>query len=403
MEMTKTNKDCKEVYIDISNNKDYNLFNDIENIINNGEEFFQEVLSSPSNLDYELNTIKDELRKKEEDFSKLLNENNLYKQKIDRIKYTQAVDVIYRNSEVLKLNESINGFGIIVNKVKEDKFKILYDKTGIIKDTSVKNLILKKAPDNKETKSVKQLIVKKNDDTEIILEYNRDNIFNFKKSVKMIKNINDKEKKKYITRVLSDLSDYIKYKRDTHADSKLLFNRYNFTFLIPSIVITATTSVIAFLAGSDLYDEATNKNLAVTVGVIGIISTALQTFNGSLNYSGKSTAHSIAYEEYDMLYTKIKFELLNPNKSILNPIEYFNETKNNIIEIKKKCNYIIPDEIEDQYKKDELNNKFDDIKSNVLEKAMKRKAELISNKISNQDFDNINFDEISKELEYEIT
>ena len=122
-----------------------------------------------------------------------------------------------------------------------------------------------------------------------------------------------------------------------------IFNRYNFTFLIPSIVITATTSVIAFLAGSGLYDEVTNKNLAVTVGVIGIVSTALQTFNGSLNYSGKSTAHSIAYEEYDMLYTKIKFELLNPNKSILNPIEYFNETKNNIIEIKKKCNYIIPD------------------------------------------------------------
>ena len=49
MEMTKINKDCKEVYIDISNNKDYNLFNDIENIINNGEEFFKEVLSSPSN------------------------------------------------------------------------------------------------------------------------------------------------------------------------------------------------------------------------------------------------------------------------------------------------------------------------------------------------------------------
>jgi len=66
--MTKINKDCKEVYIDISNNKDYNLFNDIENIINNGEEFFKEVLSSPSNLDNELDVIKDELRKKEEDF-----------------------------------------------------------------------------------------------------------------------------------------------------------------------------------------------------------------------------------------------------------------------------------------------------------------------------------------------
>jgi hypothetical protein len=215
----------------------------------------------------------------------------------------------------------------------------------------------------------------------------------------MIKNINDKEKKKYITRVLSDLSEYIKFKSDTHADSKLLFNRYNFIFLIPSIIITASTSIIAFLASSGLYNEVTNKNLAVIVGVIGIISTALQTFNGSLNYNGKSTAHSIAYQEYDMLHTKLKFELLNPNKSILNPIEYFNETKNSIIEIKKKCNFIIPEEIEEQYKKDELSKKFKNIANNVLEKAVKRKAELICNKFSNQDPDSIQFNKIKDKLE----
>ena len=391
-------KEEGEVYIDISNNDNYNLFNDIENIINNGEEFFEEVLLSPENFNSSIDAIKDELKKKEDDYNKLMNENNIYKQKIDKIKFTQAIDIISRDSNLIKFNENINGFGIIVNKINDSKFKILYDKNGSIKDLFVSEI---KLFNNKNDKPI--LKIKKENNEEITLQYNNILKFDFKRSMKMINDINEKEKKRYITRVLSDLAEYIKYKRETHGDSKIMFNRYNFTFLIPSIVITATTSILAFLGGSDLYDDITNKNLAITVGVIGIISTALQTFNGSLNYNGKSTAHSIAYQEYDMLYTRLKFELLNPNKSILNPIEYFNETKNSIIEIKKKCNYIIPDEIEEQYKKDELNKKFDVIKNDILEKAMKRKAELISNQLSNENFDNINFEDINKQLEYEIS
>ena len=66
-----------------------------------------------------------------------------------------------------------------------------------------------------------------------------------------------------------------------------------------------------------------------------IISTSLQTFSGSLNYSGKSQAHSDAYEDYDILYTNIGFELTNPSKSISNPDEFFETTKNSILDIKK--------------------------------------------------------------------
>ena len=41
----------------------------------------------------------------------------------------------------------------------------------------------------------------------------------------------------------------------------------------------------------------------------------LQTFSGSLDFSGKSQAHSDAYDDYDILYTNIGFELTNPKKN----------------------------------------------------------------------------------------
>ena len=102
------------------------------------------------------------------------------------------------------------------------------------------------------------------------------------------------------------------------------------------------------------------------------------------------------------MYTKLKFELLNPDKSITDPITYFNETKNNIIEIKKKCNYIIPDEIEEQYKKEALNKKMNDIKNDVLETAIKKKAELMVINISNDKFENINLEDINEQLNFNL-
>ena len=49
---------------------------------------------------------------------------------------------------------------------------------------------------------------------------------------------------------------------------------------------------ISFYCKLRLYDEIINKNIDIVVGSIGILSTAMQTFNGSLNY-GKSEAHTI--------------------------------------------------------------------------------------------------------------
>lgn len=368
------------IYIDISKNKTKNieLMDNIEKIIK--EETFDI---------YNLNL---KLEEKNNDYDKLLKENNLFRTKINKIKYTQAIDIISKNKDYLDFNKKINGYGIIAVNEDKDKFKILFDRNNNFDYYIVKNI---------EIIEKKLIVTKLNGETKE-LNYKSKNLFNYDGSLKLINDINQKEKEKYIKRVLKNLVEYIKYKRDTHGDSKLLFNRYNFGFLIPAIFLTATISILAFIASSDLYDEIINKNIDIVVGSIGIVSTALQTFNGSLNYSGKCEAHTIAYAEYDILYTKLKFELLNPDKSLTDPILYFNETKNNIIEIKKKCNYIIPDEIEEQYKKEALNKKMNDIKNDVLETAIKKKAELMVINISNDEFENINLEDINEKLNFNL-
>lgn len=380
MEENNSIDSSSNIYIDISKNevKNAKLMNDIEKIIK--EDNF---------VIYNLNL---KLEEKNNEYNKLLKENNLFRSKINKIKYTQAIDVISKNKDHLNFNKKINGYGIIAINENKEKFKILFDRNNIFDYYVVKNI---------EIIEKKLVVTKLNGETKE-LNYESTNLFNYDESLKLINDINKKEKEKYIKRVLKNLVEYIKYKRDTHGDSKLLFNRYNFGFLIPAIFLTASISILAFIASSDIYDEIINKNIDIIVGSIGIISTALQTFNGSLNYSGKCEAHSIAYVEYDILYTKLKFELLNPDKSITNPIIYFNETKNSIIEIKKKCNYIIPDEIEEQYKKEELNKKMNDIKNDVLETAIKKKAELMVINISNDKFENIDLEDINEKFNFNL-
>jgi len=72
--------------------------------------------------------------------------------------------------------------------------------------------------------------------------------------------------------------EYAKYKRDTHGDSKILYNYYNYGFVIPAIIITAVSSILSFMASSDIFAEDVKTNFTLTVGVIAILSTALQTF-----------------------------------------------------------------------------------------------------------------------------
>ena len=325
----------------------------------------------------------------------VVKENSRYKRRLNKVRFKEALNSLHGDNESLKFNELINGYGIIV-KVDHDheggkRYRVIYDKNN------VKDVILK---DIKRDEDSGKLVLTKLDDTEYELNYSDRLKVNFSESLKVLRNIDELQNKKYITTILTELMEYAKYKRDTHGDSKILYNYYNYGFVIPAIIITAVSSILSFMASSDVFAEDIKTNFTLTVGVIAILSTALQTFAGSLNYSGRSQAHSDAHEDYDILYTNISFELTNPNKSIKDPDYFFETTKNTILDIKKKCKFIVPAEIDDGYKKDEFTKKIESIKGKALEQALKRKTDLLNFDISQGNMKDLSFQEIKNKFQF---
>lgn len=321
----------------------------------------------------------------------VVKENNRYKRKLNKVRFKEALNSLHSDSESLKFNELINGYGIIVRIEGDEKYRIIYDKNN------VKDVILK---DIKRDEDSGKLVLTKLDDSEYDLNYSDKLKVNFTESLKVLRNIDELQNKKHITTILTELMEYAKYKRDTHGDSKILYNYYNYGFVIPAIIITAVSSILSFMASSDIFAEDVKTNFTLTVGVIAILSTALQTFAGSLNYSGRSQAHSDAHEDYDILYTNISFELTNPNKSIKDPDYFFETTKNTILDIKKKCKFIVPAEIDDNYKKDEFTKNMERIKGKALEQALKRKADLLNFDVYQGNMKDLSFEEIRKKFDF---
>ena len=63
------------------------------------------------------------LEEKNNEYDKLLKENKIFRTKINKIKYTQAIDIISKNKDYLEFNKKINGYGIIAINEDKDKFK----------------------------------------------------------------------------------------------------------------------------------------------------------------------------------------------------------------------------------------------------------------------------------------
>ena len=73
------------------------------------------------------------------------------------------------------------------------------------------------------------------------------------------------------------------------------------------------------------------------------------------------------------------------------------------MEVKKKCNYQIPNKIIENYNKNVVNNRFDDVKNKILQEAMYKKADGIRKRlIENKNPNEIDFDEIKDNIEFRI-
>ena len=143
-----------------------------------------------------------------------------------------------------------------------------------------------------------------------------------------------------VSGVLTDGSGYrdsvylrVKEYRDAHAMMTAWHSRIRYLLMIPSTLITALTSCIAFVSSSDTFFDSTTKNHVNTaIGVITILATALQSYQAACAVETKIKAHHAATEAFRDLSIQLKFD----TDMDLNNIDDL------IVDASDKCTYDVP-------------------------------------------------------------
>lgn len=139
-----------------------------------------------------------------------------------------------------------------------------------------------------------------------------------------------------------------------HARAAEHFNKMHYYIFGPSILITAISGIASFLSTSSIVNSDIQNGFGISVGVLASISTMLQSVGSSCKFSAREDAHRLAAEEYSKLMTRLKFEMEKPDEE-----SFIGDMEAQIIDIKNKCNYFVPQFIVDNYykKKDKSSSK----------------------------------------------
>ena len=128
------------------------------------------------------------------------------------------------------------------------------------------------------------------------------------------------------------------------------YDRVNMYIFGPSISITVISSICSFLSTTDVLDESAKTGFGMTVGILTILSTALQSVAGTCQYKSRSEAFRIAADQYEQLLTRLRFECAMPNEE-----NFISELEEKILEVQKKNSYFPPDNISSKYNINETN------------------------------------------------
>ena len=290
-----------------------------------------------------------------------------------------------------KLKEVINYKKI--NLVNKTFYKYQIDTAKsllIIKSNSLQEDILNKEVDH-------ETMIYDN----IKINYNKDLLIDFNKELYSNKEFETNSKKREIIKVLKELYSLSEMRMETHNESSKKYSCYNLGLVFPSIIISAASGILSFISSSEVIETETKVYLGLSVGILASITTLIQSISTALNFNGKMESHSIAGDEYENIKTIIQFEMNNPTHTLNNPGLFYDKIKTNILDIKKKCKYSIPNHVIEKYKKKKLNNSFKHIKYNVLDEAFHKKAQRIKNKIYKDNY-KLNMENINNKMNYII-
>ena len=132
--------------------------------------------------------------------------------------------------------------------------------------------------------------------------------------------------------------------KNIHVISAAIYEKRNYGFVVPTIIVTAIGSIISFLSASTFFTENTRVILGITVGIIAIFSSVLQSFQSAFKYNTKAEMFRTAAEQYDRLIVKIKFELAKHNEK-----DFTDKFERKLLEIQNNCKYYPPQHVVNSY------------------------------------------------------
>lgn len=156
------------------------------------------------------------------------------------------------------------------------------------------------------------------------------------------------------------LKKEIKKNRFTHNLAGKYYGNLYQKLTIPTIIITGLVSMGGFLASSELLPNDVKNGFTITVGVLGSISTIIQSVLHSCEYATKKKMFEQAADDYDTLLTKLNFlysSRSNGTGENLNIDGKLGEIEEEVLKIKTKCIYLPPLFVIERWNKYKANKK----------------------------------------------
>lgn len=129
-----------------------------------------------------------------------------------------------------------------------------------------------------------------------------------------------------------------------NVETAKYYEKLNYYIFGPSITITAICSMASFLGSSEIMDDKSKTGFSLAVGILSVVSTAMQTIAGTCQYKSRSEAFRLSADRYEQLLTKLTFELNIPKTE-----DFLEKLEEEIVEVQNKNTYFPPEKISIKY------------------------------------------------------
>ena len=140
--------------------------------------------------------------------------------------------------------------------------------------------------------------------------------------------------------MINNALDRFRKLRYINQISATYYSKLNKRFVIPSIIISGISSVLSFMASSRSIGESMSEYISITVGILTIIITTLQTFTTSFGFSVKMDDFTKSANEYNKIIVELKMK--HNQCDTENIYKLLNELDEKAIQITYNTKYLPP-------------------------------------------------------------